>query len=340
MNRNAIFRLPLLISTILYLAACGMQDGRDAVAAELAVASAAPAGHPNAAAVSSPEAAAPSWQEAANIEYSGVFDEVIVLQDGAWEGMSYVEGGASAPRAGLAADFILTGDIDGDTAAEAVVLLWSSGGGSGTFDYLAVLDRDAEGAVINRAIAPLGDRVRVRSAVIEDQHIVVHTVQAGPDDAACCPGQKMRRTFVLEGDTMSETKSEDEGRLSLHDVSGDWRLVRFGAEEDVPSDVEITLQFADGRIAGRAACNRYSGSVTEGESPGDVALAGALAVTRMMCPPPLMEWEQRYLRVLQGLMKYSFMAGSLVISCRDGDSFTTLRFAPVEQGGKAEGTGG
>ena len=136
---------------------------------------------------------------------------------------------------------------------------------------------------------------------------------------------------------MSETKSEDEGRLSLNDVTGQWRLVRFAAEETVPSDVEITLQFANGRIAGRAACNRYSGSVVEGESPGDLSLASALAVTRMMCPPPLMEWEQRYLRVLQGLTKYSFVTGSLLLSCQDGDSFTTLRFAPVEQGEKAEG---
>jgi len=330
MHRNAICRLTLLMSITLGLTSCGMQDDWDAAAAEVTAGAAAPIGERDAAAVSPAGAVAPSWQEAANMTYSGIFGEAIVLQDGAWEGTPYVEGGSSAPRVGLAEDFILTGNIDGDTAPEAVVLLWSSGGGSGTFDYLAVLDRDADGAVINRGIAPLGDRVRVRSAVIEDQHIVVRTVQAGPGDAACCPGQKMRRTFVLEGDTMSETKSEDEGRLSLNDVTGEWRLVRFGAEEDVPSDVEITLQFADGRVAGRAACNRYSGGVTEGASPGDVSLTGALAVTRMMCPPPLMEWEQRYLGALQGLTKYSFMTGSLVLSCRNGDEFTLLRFAPVD----------
>ncbi len=70
--------------------------------------------------------AAPSWQEAANAAYAGVFDEAVMLRDGTWEGEPYAEGGASAPRAGLADGFLLSGDLDGDAAEESVVLLWSS----------------------------------------------------------------------------------------------------------------------------------------------------------------------------------------------------------------------
>lgn len=279
---------------------------------------------------------APSWQEGANAAYVGVFDEEIVMADGIWVGEPYVEGGASAPRAGLAAGFLLAGDLDGDASEEAVVLVWSSTGGSGTFDYLAILDRDADSAVINRATAPLGDRVKVRSAAIEDGRIVVDAVQAGPGDAACCPGQKMRRTFVLEGESMKETSTEDEGRLSLADLAGEWKLLRFNNDEAMLEGIEITLQFQDTTIAGKAACNRYTGSVAPGDSPGSLSLAGPMAMTRMMCPPPLMEWEQRYAAALEGLAQFTFVAGKLVLSWRADDESGTLVFARSEGEAEAE----
>jgi heat shock protein HslJ len=315
----------------LVLAGCGPRGGEQ----EPPVASGAPAAAPAAepAAEAAPVLSAPTWQEAANAAYPGVFDDVVTLIDGQWEGAPFVEGGAAAPRAGLAGDFLLSGDLDGDGVDESVVLLWSSGGGSGTFDYVAVLDRDATAAVSSRATAPLGDRVKVRSGAIGDGRIVFEVVQAGPDDAACCPGQKMRRTFVLEGETLTEISSEDQGRLSLADLAGEWRLVQFGTGEAVPSGVHITVQIEDGSIAGNAACNRYSGRVQEGDVPGQLSLAGPLAMTRMMCPPPLMDWEQRYSAALEGLVQYSFVAGRLVLTWRKDDAVGTLVFERAEGNG-------
>jgi heat shock protein HslJ len=274
-------------------------------------------------------AAAPSWDEAAKLTYRGL-DQAITLSDGSWKGVPHVEGGASAPRAGLLRDFQLSGDLDGDAADEAVVLLWTSAGGSGTFDYVAVLDRGDEGSAYNRATTPLGDRVKLRGAAIVDRTVVLETVEAGPGDAACCPGQKLRRTFVLEGDVMNETSTEDQGRLSLADIAGDWKLTQFGRDEAVPDGIEITLSVAGDAIGGRSACNRYSGGLVEGESPGDVTLAGPLASTRMMCPEPVMEWEGRYLRALEGLTKFSFLGGRLALSYRDGENFGALLFTRAE----------
>jgi heat shock protein HslJ len=107
--------------------------------------------------------------------------------------------------------------------------------------------------------------------------------------------------------------------------------VQFGPGETVPEDVEITAQFAEGVIAGRAACNRYTGGVTAGEKPGDLSLSGPLAVTRMMCPPPLMEWEQRYTQALEGLARYSFVAGKLVLSWQDESGAGSLFFVRVAE---------
>jgi heat shock protein HslJ len=277
-----------------------------------------------------PAAPAPSWQEAANASYAGVLRAPVTLVDGLWQGAPYAEGGASAPRAGLVRDFLLSGDLDGDGAEESAVLIWTSSGGSGTYDYLAVLGRDADGAVSARAGAPLGDRVKVRAASIVDGRVVLDTVQAGPSDAACCPGQKKRRTYALAGDVMTEFSTEDQGRLSLADVRGAWVLTHFAYDESVPDGIEITLQVDGDRIAGKSACNRYSGTLQEGEAPGDVTLSGTMAVTRMMCPPPLMELEQRYLQALQGLVKYSFLAGKLALTWRNGEGMGTLLFAAAQ----------
>jgi heat shock protein HslJ len=338
MIKKSRFHQLVLAPALLALVACGPQAGSESPEPDAgSQAAPPPATEPAAAAV--PTAAAPSWQEAANAAYAGVFDEPVVLTDGQWEGEPYVEGGASAPRAGLADGFLLAGDLDGDDADESVVLVWSSTGGSGTFDFVAVLDRDANGAVVNRATAPLGDRVQVRSAAIEDGRVVLETVQAGPEDAACCPGQKMRRTFVLEGDAMTETASEDQGRMSLADLAGEWKLLRFGAHETAPEDVEITLQFADGTISGQAACNRYSGGVKLDDAPGGLSLSGPMAVTRMMCPPPLMDWEQRYLQALESLVQYSFTAGKLALTWRGENDMGTLWFGRAETGESADSAG-
>jgi hypothetical protein len=71
----------------------------------------------------------PSWQEAANASYAGALGAPVTLVDGLWHGAPYAEGGASAPRAGLTRDFLLSGDLDGDGAEETAVLIWTSTGG-------------------------------------------------------------------------------------------------------------------------------------------------------------------------------------------------------------------
>ncbi|MEC7377223.1 MAG: META domain-containing protein [Pseudomonadota bacterium] len=59
----------------------------------------------------------------------------------------------------------------------------------------------------------------------------------------------------------------------------------------------VTIEFLDNnRIAGRASCNRYSGSY---ELRGEGIEVGPVAATRMACAPALMAQEQRFLDILQ-----------------------------------------
>ena len=93
--------------------------------------------HPEAAAspMTAP-AGPPTLAELKNATYAG-FEEPaspVTLKDGLWEGESLQPGGTSRPRVSLGGDFHLLGDLDGDGAEEAVVVLAQSSGGSGTFD--------------------------------------------------------------------------------------------------------------------------------------------------------------------------------------------------------------
>ncbi|MCU0990666.1 MAG: META domain-containing protein [Xanthomonadales bacterium] len=273
---------------------------------------------------------APTIADAAFATYSGLFGgPPLTLDAGRWQGAPYAEGAASAPRAGLAGPPVLRGDLDGDGGEETVVLVWTSTGGSGTFDYLAALDRASDGRVVNRGTAPLGDRVKLRAARIADGRIELDLVQSGPGDAACCPGQKVRRIFALRGDALSEVALEDQGRLSLADLAGEWVLEPTDID-GVPDGVEVTLTFDGERISGQSGCNRYGGALTEENGAGQVRLDGPLAATRMMCPEAVMAWERRYLHALEHVQAYSFSMGRLVLTWYDEQEPGTLFFAPSQ----------
>jgi heat shock protein HslJ len=276
----------------------------------------------------------PDFLAASNARYQLPGQEAFTLQDGRWQGEPFVAGGASAPSAGLLADFYLRGDLNGDGNDEAVVLLYTSSGGSGTFDFLAVIGRDSNGQAQSQAFAALGDRVTIRDAEIQDGILVVDVVQGGPDDAACCPGQKVRRRFVLQDQDLVEQESEDQGRQSIADLANiEWRLVSFGRDEALPDDINITLMFTGDRISGSSGCNRYMGSVTESLPAGTMSISGPLGSTRMACPPPASDFEIPYLTSLAAITQYSFLGGRLALNWRLENEMGTLIYSARDKQG-------
>jgi len=204
---------------------------------------------------------APTAVELANATYTGTEEGTVTLVDGRWEGKPYVEGGASRPSVGLVEDFSLLGDLDDDGQEEAVVTIWQSSGGSGTFNYVAVVGRKND-EITNLATAALGDRVQVRSGRIDDGVIIFDVVQQGEGDAACCPTQLATRTWTLAGDQLTEGDAIITGKLSLATLAGtEWVMTHFNRNEPIQEGAEVTLAFADGKISGKSACNRYSAGV-------------------------------------------------------------------------------
>jgi hypothetical protein len=84
----------------------------------------------------------PTIQELKNATYMRFDLGPVTLVDGWWHGEPPVKGSASGPTVHLLGDFRLVGDLEGDGREEAVVLLGESGGGSGTYVYLAVVPAD------------------------------------------------------------------------------------------------------------------------------------------------------------------------------------------------------
>ncbi|WP_131862977.1 META domain-containing protein [Crenobacter luteus] len=96
----------------------------------------------------------------------------------------------------------------------------------------------------------------------------------------------------------------------LQGCGGDPAVLLRGAEwvvEDIDGGgivdrSRVTLNFrADGRLDGRASCNRYTASYA---LSGEGLSVGRAASTLMACVPALMHQERRFLDVLQGVNRF------------------------------------
>jgi len=258
---------------------------------------------------------APDIAEIQAATVAGLFDEPVTLVGGRWEN----EIRASA---GIAGDFSLSGDLNGDDVDETVVLLWTSSGGSGTRNFVAVFGRD-DGEVAHLATAAIGDRVQVRRAQIVAGMIVLDVVQHGPGDAMCCPGETATRKWVLQGDQLNEGAVQVNGRLSLAEIAGvEWRLIESDASN-------VTLLLSADKVSGQGPCNRYFGTVTAGEAVGELRI-GQLANTQMMCPGDAMAQEKAYLDALSKVVSFSFNTTRLTLLSKQDNKFQRLMFEAVE----------
>lgn len=323
-NKQILGLLSILILTTLAitLLSCGQNPTPANEEAEAAMAASAQPEGP------------PSLDEIANTTIHGIYDEPVQLQGGKYEGEPFEPQGASFPRVGLIEEFLLTGDMDGDGMEEAVVMLWESSGGSGTYSYLAALGREGS-EVVNIATAEIGDRVQLRDSRISGNRVELDVVQAGPEDAGCCPGEMATLAWTLDGGSLNPAESGVEPeRLSVAALAGpEWVLDSLDRDEPAPDTPEVTVLFEENRIAGGSGCNRYMGTVTEGEMPGDLAV-GLLASTMMACPPEVMELEDRYRQQLEKVVKYGFLNRRLILTLKKEDgNVGAMSFTPRQIGG-------
>ena len=111
------------------------------------------------------------------------------------------------------------------------------------------------------------------------------------------------------------------------DLTGSaWLAGEIGGR-DVVDGARTTLEFAEaGRVGGNAGCNRYFGPLSVG---GDTLAFGNLAATRMMCPPALMDQEERFLQALREARRFELRQdGEQLLIYGDG-SEPLIRFTRI-----------
>jgi putative lipoprotein len=92
--------------------------------------------------------------------------------------------------------------------------------------------------------------------------------------------------------------------------STDWVLEEIDGSP-VIDRVQSTIRFqANERIVGWGGCNRYSANFRSGSK---FFIVGPIASTRRICPPVVMEQEQRFFAVLQKSSSIRMEGANLVI---------------------------
>jgi peptidoglycan/xylan/chitin deacetylase (PgdA/CDA1 family) len=163
-----------------------------------------------------------TWDQLKNAAYPNEWpgSKVAQLVDGVYR-EKYLPDSATEMVISLA-DVRTYGDLNADGAEDALVVLVSHPGGSGTFNYLA--------AVLNEGGAPspvgsafLGDRVILRSITVDAGQITVQMVVQGPDDPMCCPNMDRQQVYILQDDALTLLEQTDTPR----------------SEPTIPQDVDL-----------------------------------------------------------------------------------------------------
>ena len=248
-----------------------------------------------------------------NATYSGIYDEPITLTDGSYEGKPAGDGDSSRPVVQYVDDAELTGNLDGDGVADAVVFLVERGGGSGVFTYVAAqLDRN--GRPLDAGAIMIEDRTQVRSAAIENGQVVLDIIVHGPGDADCCGSYKARRTYALREGRLAEIAREGETpeKVSGADLDGvTWTLVELNYDQPALADAEVTVTFQEGRVSGSGGCNNYNASAALGDVYPFVVTFGPVAATKKMCEEPISNQEAAYFAALPTVGSWGYVYGRL-----------------------------
>jgi heat shock protein HslJ len=274
---------------------------------------------------------APDLKEIGSMTISGfeMAGTPVTLTNGEWVSPPDETGGASRTRIWLSKNMRLVQDLNGDGQEEAAVLFRESGGGSGTYTYLAIIGRK-QGKPVCLGLKMLGDRIQVKSASILPTGVVMEIVQQGAGDAACCPGEIVTSTFRLAGDKIEAVPSASKPtRLTLNSISKtEWVLRNWSSTEPAGDEPRITFTVKDGKVTGSAGCNDYFATAKPGSAAGAVSF-GPIGATRKACPAPEKTAEARFLKQLGAVMSFGYQAGQLALNYRVGDAADVMLFSPA-----------
>ena len=294
------------------------------LAAGLAACSQTPPPAPAAAVVAGPPPA-PTLDQVKAATVTGVLEQPVTLAGGVYEGPPAQPGAASRPTLTLWLPTVGFANVDSAPGSEAVALLSTNSGGSGEFVYVAVFGIQ-DGKAVSLATAPVGDRVKLHKLWVEQGHIRMDVIEAGPKDPACCPTQLARKSFAIQGGALKQESSDVVGSLSVNLLSAtDWMLAEMDGQPLGRTGHPPTLLVQYDKVVGFGGCNRYTGALKE-TSPGKITV-GPLASTRKACPAAEMDLEDKFISRMNKVTSYTFLAGQLALTWGDKQGGGQLVFS-------------
>jgi heat shock protein HslJ len=167
---------------------------------------------------------------------------------------------------------------------------------------------------------------------------------------ACAPELMKQAAAFTTSLTRTKAFGMVSGRLQLLDADGTvvarfdpqpdglagtaWKVTGYNngrqAVVSVLAGTELTMEFsADGRVAGSAGCNRYTGSFKQ---DGKTLSFGPAAATRRMCVEPegIMAQEQQFLKALETVATVRHEADRAELRTADDALAVTLGRHPTE----------
>ncbi len=109
-------------------------------------------------------------------------------------------------------------------------------------------------------------------------------------------------------------------------ANSSWEVTSYnngsGGVVSAHAETQLTVNFAaDGRLAGSAGCNEYTGTY---ETEGSNITMGPFGTTRKLCPEPIMEQERQYLTALETVATYKIEGDTMEM--RTADEATAVKF--------------
>jgi len=150
------------------------------------------------------------------------------------------------------------GDLNGDGAGDAAVLLAENYGGTGVFvSVIAMLNQN--GQAVQAASELIDDRPEINSISIQNGQIFLDATIHGPNDPACCAAEATQRTYQLVAGklvlTSFITKTPDGGERIIaisHPLNGDsfmnsWPLTVTGNVTIAPFENALAYSIFDAK---------------------------------------------------------------------------------------------
>ena len=114
-------------------------------------------------------------------------------------------------------------------------------------------------------------------------------------------------------------------------MDNQWRLEQMvddqGQFTELLGETEITAEFSEGQINGRAGCNNYFGGYTVSNGKIDF---GNIAMTEMFCADPdgVMDQEGHFLKLLADVASFEISEDSLVMYSGSEEQLLTFVSVP------------